>query len=57
MIKKQYMKPSVKAIKIESTNIICGSGEDTQDLGKGGKSGDATPTSTTKWGYTGIFGE
>ncbi|MBQ0020176.1 MAG: hypothetical protein KBT39_06600 [Bacteroidales bacterium] len=56
-MKKQYMKPSVKAIKIESTNIICGSGEDTQDLDKGGKSGDATPTSTTKWGYIGIFGE
>ena len=57
-MKKQYMKPSVKAIKIESTNIICGSGEDTQDLGKGdSKSGDAPTLTTSKWGYIGIFGE
>lgn len=58
-MKKQYMKPSMKAIKLDSTDIICGSGTDTQSLRMGGNPSDDddAPAQTSGWGYTGIWGE
>lgn len=48
----------MKAIKLDSSEMICGSGGDTQNLRMGGNPSDNdAPESTSQGGYTGIFGE
>lgn len=58
-MKKKYMKPSMKAIKLESSEMICGSGDGTQSLCIGGDPNNDydAPESTSGWGNTGIFGD
>ena len=55
-MKKEYIKPSMKAHKVNPSKVICGSGGETGKLSTSSNQEDV-PTSSEKWGYNGIWGE
>lgn len=58
-MKKQYTKPSMKAIPFSASEMLCGSGKDAQSLSLGDPKDDGQekPAPTSLWGSDGIFGD
>ncbi|MBQ0019415.1 MAG: hypothetical protein KBT39_02725 [Bacteroidales bacterium] len=63
-MKKQYMKPSVEAVMVESSEMVCGSGDGIARMGIRRRTvtpddgdDDDLPEITTYSGYSGIFGD
>jgi len=54
-MKKEYMKPSMKAYKVKPSQIICGSGGSSPTLNSGNV-GDEPQVEEKTWG-NGIWGE